>query len=312
VRAWNQTAVTAGVPTIRLKHRPEKVIAGYPKSGLPFVMARNQACPDPNQTTFVLEEVVGFNLDQYRRDCGLEEVTLLRDPIDRAISLYQYYNEVHKQIIYNSEFGPEDLSRRVSPETCQSVATICNRGDPLLAFEKCWLWKGDCGVWVNHEVLALAGERPTDEPFDERLRIASEKLDSMPFFGITEYYRQSMCLFLDTWFPSDSEHFDACCQGAEPSDRCTLLETYNVEGRVNKHEVSDPNPDYRQPFLSQRKTAEALLEGNRYDCKLYTYALRTFRTRVQALEKKRGTFLGPVLVPREGVDYCDEKMAHWL
>mmetsp|Transcript_91690 Transcript_91690/g.264453 ORF Transcript_91690/g.264453 Transcript_91690/m.264453 type:complete len:393 (-) Transcript_91690:15-1193(-) len=306
VHEWNAEANhTLGMRKIKYKHRPLKLYLGDNETGL---YARNPDCPDPLNITFVAEEVAGYNLNSFREACHLEEVTFLRDPIDRVMSLYTYYHEMRKQIVQPDEFSPENLQIRASMDTCEGGApSLCFRGDVLLAFEKCWLWRGDCGVWVNHQVLVLAGERPEEEEFDVRLRIAKSYLDKMPFFGLTEYYRHSICLFVDIWFPDDAKHFDACCRGDEPSADCELVAAYNVEGNLNKFQVRDPHDDYQEQFLSNRTVAQTLFDSNVYDCKLYTYALRVFGERVQELEQRRGISLDTVRVPTSGTDYCDER-----
>jgi len=305
--AWNRSDV--GTSPIHLVHRTPHLVHD---SAAPLAIPtceRDEECPDKNEVTFVLEEVVGKHLDTFRENCDMDEVTFLRYPINRTLSQYQYYYEQSK--LRADEFSPEDLARRISYDTCGDVPTMCTRS-VFLFCEKCLVWQGDCGVFINHQTLALAGQRPLNESFEHRLQVAIKYLDRMPFFGIAEYYRESVCLFLDLWFPDDTLHFDACCQGSEALDECTLLDSYNVEGDRQKLSATSEHHDYQSKFLSVRQTARAVLEGNRYDCFLYTHALRRFQARVEDLQRRRGVVLGLVRMPPDGEDICDQQMALWL
>jgi hypothetical protein len=237
---------------------------------------------------FISVECVDSEVDQLRDLAKsvpeLEIFTFLRNPLRRSASEYAHMVR-HGRL---PDEGHAGLVSLMDPSSCVSSGALCESlTNPL----KCSLRNGSCGLFQNHQTLVLSGHHKPEATLDERLQSAKDFLDSMIFFGIVEYYQQSICLFLHTVTPSDEGNFDACCRSRYPSS-CSLIAFENV--------VSNESNQY----TDRDGVMSALLLGNAHDCTLFTHALQVFHARASAMSKDRNIEMELPDALAQGHDAC--------
>ena len=281
----------------------------------------------------------GGDVDGFR----IQTMTFLRDPIKRTLSQFEHHvsrKRYPPPTASELEQDARALMDVVSPSRChQFIRDQTSRCHTLTNYLKCRS-NGWCGLFQNHQVppLPTCGVKSylspvpvnlTRNPCDphqveilagamsfrrkraqalrrsssQLLCSATANLQMLTFFGLTEFYDLSLCLFFHTFHME--AHFQDCCRPAPALDgstgssspRCSL---FHIHTRTNsaqdgkrlgsshgKDHAAD-SASYSETYTSHPSVLKALFEGNRLDCELYATALSLFRERIGHMERARG------------------------
>lgn len=185
-------------------------------------------------------------------------ITVLRNPVDRAISYYesvcrQPYDFFH-QVVVSQAMSFADFIR--SPDTRYTVANLQTRSLVLDVDVRSPQIRArnrhattPCGLDGITEMTLL------DMPDDELLAIAKQRLDEFAFVGLVEHFQDSMLLlsYIFGWYPF------------EPVERLNTA--------PQRRRQADVPPD----ILDEAR------ELNRLDMELYDYATHLFKRSFQQM-----------------------------
>ncbi len=98
--------------------------------------------------------------------------TFLREPVDRALSLYYYWLQQARR----PEYGRKDLARTLDLETFVAALSDTTRPSP----------------WSNWQTFIFSGATDCEQPATELLRAAMRNLERLDFVGVHEQFDEGM------------------------------------------------------------------------------------------------------------------------
>ncbi len=181
---------------------------------------------------------------------GAAFITMLRHPVDRVVSLYNYWRSHRREYVLEHDLrGPrlaQELSLEEFVESDEPEAHLnVNNGMARQLF---------------HGLVGDTGLNDAD-----LLRLARDRLDRFAFAGITEMYDLSVVLLCYTL-------------GWDPPEATDDANRY--EQNLEDASIFSPSADRARP---SEKTVARLLEKNRVDLGLYRHAVRRFQQRSAAM-----------------------------
>ena len=199
--------------------------------------------------------------------------TLLRDPLERYLSefLYTYEGKARWDVVTGVRDCPGAISELTVPECYHNAYKRYQWPDVnLSSFVSCpHNWAHNRQTWMLADLkdLQCSGREYKDRESFERELLASAKrnLKSMPFFGITEYMRESALLF--------EYRFNVKFKLLPPFKSSLSTSKWLVESVSNEEMLQDK-----------------ILKRNQLDKNLYKYALGLFKERLKliGINKIRG------------------------
>jgi hypothetical protein len=206
--------------------------------------------------------VEGFYSKRYgARNRQYHYFTLLRNPVDRYISEYCYHSSgnAYWDTVTGIAKCSYSISERTVPECYRrSYKRQSWKNVTLKSFVSCpYNWANNRQVWMlaSLDDIFCNGKLTLskDELGQRLLESAKRKLETMAFFGITEYLNESALLFEHVFniklhtFPSTIEHSSNC----------------SIKSKQESNHLY-----------------HLIHELNKYDILLYEFALKLFRKRL--------------------------------
>jgi len=272
-----------------------------------------------------------------------QPITMIREPIARTISQFEHHmshdrfklelktktndRDTSSQLLVTHK----ELIKLVTPSLCDQMSRHKNNQCRKLTNPLKCKANGWCSLFQNHQSESLAGAMSFSNSKSESLRRSSDQLlcsaiktlsQTVTFFGIVEYYEESICLLLHT-FHIDNLFHDCCTKNfknnhhMEEEDEedgmntCTLFslktDTNSNEGRntnQNKEEKTLSTStsfervsgsfdlSYQDEYLNNDILLAAMYEGNRIDCEVYRQSLFLFKERLQWMETEKNIPIG--------------------
>jgi hypothetical protein len=199
--------------------------------------------------------IIGHNTyyDMSRMPVDPVYMTMLRDPIDRIVSLYYFWRSHRDDYIQQHDLKGPRLAKQLSLEEFIE----CEEPEALLSIRN-----AQCGQFHN-------GLRGSPGLSDEELfETSRERLDACAFVGITSEFERSVDLlcYVFGW--------------KRPASLRSVNESFANEQEDPRYEPTErpPLPDH----VRQR-----LIDLNQADLKLYAHARDAFHRNLQIMEEER-------------------------